>query len=745
MNDLIKPLSEIFANRVFFVPDYQRGYAWGEKQWDDLIKDLELLTDGRKHYTGTLVIFASSTEQPVKDGQGQDYQPFDVIDGQQRLTTCILFLKAIYDEMQLLPDFKSLAENMQALYFSNPDVNQFSPTRLTLNQDCREFFANNILGLGPDIKKTLIRAHKNLENGKKHFTQYLHKMRAAQGDEYPIWLKKVYLKITERISLIVYQVDDDLDAGIIFETMNDRGMELTELEKVKNYLLYVSSKLDLTDKQHAQALKIQINQTWTHILEKLMSADIIDKESEDQLLRAHWLMAYDYSIQNWKNSRSIKEEFSLEKYQGKHAQLLDDLKIYLDTLKEAATAYCDIKKPERPNAFSDIKHKIHREQIIDLSTNLARLGARASFQPILMAVRLKSQDDGLTYALMVELCERFDFRVYQWLRYQSRTGQTQLFRLGYEYFKAADSKDLEYGLKQNLFEYCPDDHFTQRFSDETEDWYHWDGLKYFLYEYERSKIEKNNQQVGRKLWKLLNTGADEADSIEHILPQNPDSAYWLKRFNLAARKRWTNNIGNLTLTLMKNNIELSNKPFRNNPIGGDKVSLYGNSSLLVEQELQDIPHWTVAEIKKRRDAIKGWAIERWHVDPARGNPKVERADPGTFEKVLAQAEKKQVLPELNQLIDLIHKQGFYARPYTNCITCTPPFNKAQALFTVTINDSGQLNVDFWFETLGKLYPVSSRILKSIIGEQKQCITVSQIPDFLTRLEALFIRLNATNN
>ena len=53
MPDMVKSISEIFANQVFRVPDYQRGYSWEEKQWNDLVEDLELLPEGRNHFTGT--------------------------------------------------------------------------------------------------------------------------------------------------------------------------------------------------------------------------------------------------------------------------------------------------------------------------------------------------------------------------------------------------------------------------------------------------------------------------------------------------------------------------------------------------------------------------------------------------------------------------------------------------------------------------------------------------------------------
>lgn len=152
MADLIKPIFEIFYNRVFFIPDYQRGYAWGEKQWTDLTKDLELLPDNRKHYTGTLVIRASSGKEAVTDEEGRIYRPFDVIDGQQRLTTCILFLKAIQAEMESFPEFKALANGLREMYLSNLDLNGQPFTKLTLNRDCRDFFANTVLGFSPEVR-----------------------------------------------------------------------------------------------------------------------------------------------------------------------------------------------------------------------------------------------------------------------------------------------------------------------------------------------------------------------------------------------------------------------------------------------------------------------------------------------------------------------------------------------------------------------------------------------------------------
>ena len=91
MPDMVKRISQIFADQVFHVPDYQRGYAWEQRQWNDLLEDLELLPEGRNHFTGTLVL------RPRNDGNGQildhqmtAYNAYDIIDGQQRLTTVVI-------------------------------------------------------------------------------------------------------------------------------------------------------------------------------------------------------------------------------------------------------------------------------------------------------------------------------------------------------------------------------------------------------------------------------------------------------------------------------------------------------------------------------------------------------------------------------------------------------------------------------------------------------------------------------
>src|SRR5689334_4581801 len=91
-----KTLSTLFAEAIYRIPDYQRGYAWEEKQWKDFIQDVDALVDEQvaSHYTGTVVVYAPRNATRMDYGTKR-LPVMDVVDGQQRLTTSCLYLSVI--------------------------------------------------------------------------------------------------------------------------------------------------------------------------------------------------------------------------------------------------------------------------------------------------------------------------------------------------------------------------------------------------------------------------------------------------------------------------------------------------------------------------------------------------------------------------------------------------------------------------------------------------------------------------
>lgn len=384
----VQTVAEIFAGKLLQIPDYQRGYAWDEQNWDDFLDDLDLLEPGKDHYTGTLVLHAQDEQQ--QDDEGSKHELFHIVDGQQRLTTIVLLLDAIRREVDEAGRAK-LSEGIKKNYISVLEFYSGQPIfKLKLNADTHDFFVENILGDRAGDEGPMIRSQRRLLDAKNHFTEHFATRKEQLGDDYGAWLLGLYDKVTSQLKLSLYHVESSAEVGVIFEVMNDRGKPLSELEKVKNYLLYISSKLSI----EGHDLGESVNHTWSNIFRRLMASGFVDTGSEDQFLRVHWLITHDYQSKNWKGSKSVKERFSLKRYKGRHRELLNDVREYTKSLDRASLPYCDVTRPRRDEAFSSLKEEPEHREIISTTSKLGRMRAVATFRPLLVATRLRYPQDG---------------------------------------------------------------------------------------------------------------------------------------------------------------------------------------------------------------------------------------------------------------------------------------------------------------------------------------------------------------
>ena len=398
----------------------------------------------------------------------------------------------------------------------------------------------------------------------------------------------------------MYPATEDTDAGVLFETMNNRGKKVTELELVKNYLLYVASKLDVPSPHH---LAEAINQTWSKLYRSLMAAGLTEPADEEQLLRAHWLMAYDPRRENWRGSGSVKAHFNLKQYRDRHLALLQELRRYLETLSEAVTAYCDIYAPLHPTAFNDFRGQRDRDEAARLTEKLGRIGVLAPPLPLLMACRLKRLRDAQAYASLARLCERFAFRVYRSAGVRPGTSESALFRLGHSLYAGTSLDSVTEELKRLVHDYCPSSRFESGFDIEGANWFRWSGLKYFLYEYEEHLAQRAGMAVSDKLpWLHV---LQRSETVEHILPQRPaEGGYWDQHWTPAEQETWTHDIGNLCLTY--DNSWLSNRPFPEKRAGDPSRMVgpgYVKSFVFQERSLAGYADWTPKELQERREAI----------------------------------------------------------------------------------------------------------------------------------------------
>jgi len=717
-------LEAVFRPHMFRIPSYQRGFAWEPRHVEALLDDLDLMRSDGRHFLGTLVV-KDAGDGVFTDEEGNTYRTYDVIDGQQRLTTLVILLDAIHDEFERLGD--AFATGLRKTYLSLRDRDGQPHTKLTVNEDCQGYFYGDVLGFAPSLEGPTTRAHHNLSEARQRCQAYLAQAQTREGDRYPIWLDNLRRKVTQGLQVIFYPVERDAEAGVIFETMNDRGKALTDLEKIKNYFLYLASKLELAEDH---GLDRKVAKIWQDIYEMLMASGLGDDANEDQLLRTHWLAAYDPLPRNWHGYSSVKERFALKGYRDQHPLLLADLMRYLDSLHDTARAYCDIETPRRGGAFSEIVDAELRTAVLAYSEKLVRLGTRAAFLPLLCAVRLKSADAGATYLQVLRLCELYDFRVYEWLRRRAQTGQSTLSGLANRFYRGLPPDQLMSSLTELILRYCPGDRFLERFSLETEDWYHWSGLKYFLYEYELHLAHQVREPVHMHWEDITDT---KRDTIEHILPQSPTSE-WGRAFpDEAQRKRWTHDIGNLTLTY--DNSSLGVKPFAEKKGEPGLPSCYASSSFFVERQVATYPRWTGHEIRERRERIRAWAVERWQVDETAilrdQEPEI------SVEAVRSLAEDGGVEDVFDSIYAFATSHGLVSRPYKASVGLATPRNHNRPLLTVWPRD-GYLHVGVWFGNFQRMLQIPERDLQVAFETPEERFWTKLTPrdtdDFCTRLD-----------
>lgn len=179
--------------------------------------------------------------------EGKSYRLYDVVDGQQRLATIVLLLDAVRRELASLNDEtpRTLADGVRRSYVAATDVGGQPLFKLTLNSDCDHYFRTVALSDHPGPEGPQISSERRLADTRSEFLAYLTKQRGTEGLGYQAWLTGLYLKIVNQLRVSLYEVESAADVGVIFEVMNNRGKPLSELEKVKNYLLYAASTLSV--------------------------------------------------------------------------------------------------------------------------------------------------------------------------------------------------------------------------------------------------------------------------------------------------------------------------------------------------------------------------------------------------------------------------------------------------------------------------------------------------------------------
>ena len=217
--DVLKLMADLMnANKVLFrIPVYQRNYDWSDGDCNRLLSDIKTIIDtGNKHFLGTICYMATS---------GNDFVLHDyvVIDGQQRLTTMTIFLKALYDAAKAIDD-KSTME----------DINDY-----LLNRNCAEDYKIKLKPVKTDRANfAALLEGKEVEDGGNIYHNYaLCQKRIEKWIDSgitPADIMKALYKL-EIVGISLKEGEDD--PQVIFESINSTGLALSNADLIRNFLL----------------------------------------------------------------------------------------------------------------------------------------------------------------------------------------------------------------------------------------------------------------------------------------------------------------------------------------------------------------------------------------------------------------------------------------------------------------------------------------------------------------------------
>jgi hypothetical protein len=669
-----KSLDTLFKQKIFRIPDYQRGYAWQHEQlkafWEDLIN----LPENRSHYTGVLTLAEIPTVAPSEKEywlvEDHSYHVYHVVDGQQRLTTFAILLQALVEFIKGLPDFKDkpetaiyLSESLNIselqnnfLFKTKPTGDKFRTYKFGYARDnpSYDYLRFRILGEagGGSIQETFYTL--NLSNAKTYFSG---QFRALYDREQLEGLRQVYKKLTKRFLFNEYIIKDEFDVFVAFETMNNRGKPLSQLELLKNRLIYLTTlyndgELDAASRQN---LRETVNDAWKEVYHQL-GRNNRHPLNDDEFLKAHWILYFNYSRKTGRDYIHflLEEQFApamvhqkiekqvplevpeeigsdepMEDSEDEITEVVEptktissaklaptDIRDHVHSLKESSVHWFNSFYPD----YADGMGSNERQWIERL--NRINIGY---FRPLVMAI-LKNEKSVDARIQIFQQIERFIFIAFRLNSSMASYGNSEFYNVA----RAVDRGEIALAtvadkLKERLsYTFNPDGTFLSSYFYNLllkkfkggSGYYGWSALRYFLFEYESSLLSESRQK--KVDWADLQKTENDRISIEHIYPQT-ETGEWATLFaNIDAERRENYNatLGNLLVLSMSINASLQNDSFNDKKrvklnAAGEKLRNGYTDGSHSEIEVSRNESWGPEEIKARGIKLLKFMEKRW--------------------------------------------------------------------------------------------------------------------------------------
>lgn len=554
-----KTYRQLMGNGLRYeIPKFQRDYSWEAEHWDDLWQDIRALLadEENEHYMGYLVLQTSNNKE------------FQIIDGQQRLTTMSLLILSTLKCLKELVDSGIEAENnlkrkdsLLNSYIGYVDpVTLISNNKLKLNRNSDDYYKQHLVLL----KELPLRNTNSSEKQMREcFNWYYDRIKKEfnTGESLAAFIDN----IVDKLFFTVIEVTDQLNAFKVFETLNARGVQLSSADLLKNYLFFV---VDET-KPHISEIE-ELENIWSKIVGKL------GEQKFEDYLRYYW--------NSINKSVGKKNLFKNVKINIKSKEQVFEL---IRNLNDTADLYLAIQNPE--DEFWRDKPEIRKSL-----KELKLFQIRQINSLFLSALRNLEVEN---FRKLAKICSVISFR-YNIIGGLNPNAQEDVYNT--VALKISSNKRFEVVDFQTIYVSdlnLENDFSTKEFKNTTRN--------HKIVKYILSKIE---------VYQHKNEIDPESDlfTIEHILPENADDTWG--NFTFEEINRSVYRMGNLTLLERKLNREAGQKGYV------EKIVLFAQSNSELTKTLPDnFNTWNEDKLAARQRELAKHAKAIWKIQELSNN------------------------------------------------------------------------------------------------------------------------------
>ncbi len=551
-------LHKVLDDRLIRIPQYQRAYSWGVRQRRDLFGDiLALAAKGKneQHFMATLV----GLQREQRTIRAKEYQVVEIVDGQQRLTTLVILLKALARAMSTEdPEEALVRADLERLLMKGDDV---SLVLLQTNHDASNFFADYLRhGTLADPKEAKTSSDRRLLQTMLDCEQFVAEWRKAGRT--PVTLLQL---LYNRLAFIVHEIDSEATVYTVFEVLNSRGLSVSWFDRLKSILMGIAFE---TGEDARSEVIDELHRLWRQIYARIGTRDGVDGE----------VLRFGATLRlTTKPSRPLGDEDAV------------------DTLRDAAQG--------KAAGAVEVSRWLLRvaDSVVRLREDRRLNAVTGKQQARLLAVAIGLRDDlgPADRTTAMAAWEKVAFRIYGLGRRDAR------WKVG-DFVSTAWSvvnQGLDAAKLLGAVRWVGSDHpiasmvTNLRDSNCYDEW--WDELRYFLFRYEEHLARLSGQVFSNEQWNRIWEAA-AIDSVEHIEPQSKGALV------PTTTGIFVHRLGNLMLLPPRLNSQLQAKP----PL--QKAPKYTETGLIHAREVvAAATQWDRDAVIAREEALIAWATTEW--------------------------------------------------------------------------------------------------------------------------------------